>query len=83
MKLEIKNEKKNEMEFVVEGEDHGFANLLTSELLKNEDVDIAQYDIPHPLTGNPVFYLRTKKGAPRTVLKKTIKLIKKEIKDMQ
>lgn len=83
MKLEIKKDKKNEMEFVIEGEDHAFSNLLVSELLKDGDVDVAQYNIPHPLVGHPTFYLRTKKGSAREVLKKTIKSIKKGVKELE
>lgn len=83
MKLEIKKDKKNEMEFVVEGEDNAFSNLLVSELLKNDKVEIAQYNIPHPLIGQPTFYLRTKSGNALSVLKETVKSIKKDVKSLQ
>jgi DNA-directed RNA polymerase subunit L len=83
MQLEVKSEKKNEMQFVLKGEDHTFSRLLVDELLRDEDVEIAQYDIAHPLTGEPAFYLRTKKEAPRDALKKAVKSIKKHIKDLK
>jgi DNA-directed RNA polymerase subunit L len=83
MQLEIKSEKKNEMQFVLKGEDHTFSNLLVDELLKDNAVEIAQYDIAHPLTGHPVFYLRTKGTSPRDALKKAVKSIKKHAKDLQ
>jgi DNA-directed RNA polymerase subunit L len=83
MELEVKSEKKNEMQFVLKGEDHTFSRLLVDELLKDEAVEIAQYDIAHPLTGQPAFYVRTSKGSPRDALKKAAKSLKKHIKDLQ
>ena len=83
MQLEVKSEKKNEMQFVLKGEDHTFSRLLVDELLRDEGVEIAQYDIAHPLTGEPAFYLRTKGTSPRDALKKAVKNIKKHIKDLK
>jgi DNA-directed RNA polymerase subunit L len=82
MELEIKTDKKNEMAFIIHGEGHTFAQLLVAELLKNENVEIAQYNIPHPLVGQPVFYLKTKNQSARDVLKKTVKAVKKDIKEL-
>jgi DNA-directed RNA polymerase subunit L len=83
MQFEVKSEKKNEMQFVLKGEDHTFSRLLVDELLRDEAVEIAQYDIAHPLTGEPAFYLRTKGTSPRDALKKAVKNIKKHIKDLK
>jgi len=83
MQLEVKSEKKNEMQFVLKGEDHTFSRLLVDELLKDDSVEIAQYDIAHPLTGQPAFYVRTKGESARDALKKAVKNIKKHVKDLK
>lgn len=83
MQLDVKSEKKSEMQFVLKGEDHTFSRLLVDELLKDDAVEIAQYDIAHPLTGEPSFYIRVKSGSPRDALKKAVRTIKKHAKDLQ
>ena len=65
MKYVKKAEKGNELTFELRGEDHTFAGLLVSKLLEDKDVEIAQYNIPHPLIGEPEFYIRTKKTKPK------------------
>ena len=79
MKYVKKSEKGNELTFELQGEDHTFAGLLVSKLLENKDVEIAQYIIPHPLIGEPEFYIRTKKSKPKDILKKTVKALEKDI----
>jgi len=83
MQLDVKSEKGKEMQFVLKGEDHTFAKLLVDELLKDDSVEIAQYDIAHPLTGQPQFYMRMSKGVPRDALKKAAKSLKKQINDLK
>ena len=73
----LKNEK-NELEIELE-EDLGFLNLLVDRLLKDENVEIAQYSKDHPLVGNPVLYIKTKSKTPKTILKAVLKEMKKEV----
>lgn len=79
--MEIKkiSDKKNEMEFELVGGDHSISNLIVSKLLKNKDVELAEYNIPHPQVGNPLFYIKTKKSSPKTALKKSLDGIKKDL----
>ena len=79
MKFVKKTEDKDEMTFELQGEDHTFSGILVSQLLENKDVEIAQYNIPHPQVGEPEFYLKVKKGKPKDVLKKAVKEPEKEI----
>jgi DNA-directed RNA polymerase subunit L len=37
--------------------------LLQKKLLEDKRVDLAGYDVPHPLASNPVIYVRTKGAA--------------------
>ncbi len=73
----IKNEK-TELEIEVE-EDIGFLNLLVDRLLREENIEVAQYTKDHPMVGNPVLYIKTKSKAPKTVLKSALKELKKEV----
>ena len=50
----------NELKIEIEGASHGLCNLLQKNLLEDEKVDLAGYDVPHPLASNPVIYVRMK-----------------------
>jgi DNA-directed RNA polymerase subunit L len=64
----------NELKIEVEGVGHTLCNLLQKRLLEDEDVDLAGYDIPHPLASNSLIYVRTKgKVKPQEVLHKAVK----------
>jgi DNA-directed RNA polymerase subunit L len=65
LKLKVKVLKKagNELKIEVEGAGHGLCNLLQKKLLEDKRVDLAGYDVPHPLASNPVIYVRTKGAA--------------------
>jgi DNA-directed RNA polymerase subunit L len=60
MKVNILSKTKNELKIEVEGEGHTFCNILQKTLLKDSSVEFAGYEIPHPLTSNPIIYVRTK-----------------------
>jgi len=83
MKFKILSSKKKEMEFKIQGEDHTFARLLTSALLKDKDVEMAHYRVDHPLVGTPKFYFKTKKSEPKNVLKKTLKRLEKDVASLK
>lgn len=59
MKVNVLKKTKNELKIEVEGAGHTLCNLLQRKLLENENVDVAGYDIPHPLASNPIIYVRT------------------------
>jgi DNA-directed RNA polymerase subunit L len=65
LKLKVKVLKKagNELKIEVEGAGHGLCNLLQKKLLEDKRVDLAGYDVPHPLASNPVIYVRMKGAA--------------------
>ena len=74
--MKILNKTKNELKIELSGEGHTFCNIIQKTLLKDEKVDLAGYDISHPLTSDPVIYLRTQKRVkPEIVLLNTVKKI--------
>jgi DNA-directed RNA polymerase subunit L len=73
LKLKVKVLKKtaNDIRIEIEGSGHGLCNLLQKKLLEDKSVDMAGYDIPHPLVSNPVIFVRMKGAAkPEGALKK-------------
>jgi DNA-directed RNA polymerase subunit L len=63
----------NELKLEVEGIGHTLCNLLQRRILEEENVDLAGYDIPHPMGSSTVVYVRTKgKVKPDDVLKRAL-----------
>ena len=61
MKLTFLKKTRNELKIEVEGEGHTFCNLLQYVLIGDKNVEMAGYDLPHPLIPKPVVYIRTKR----------------------
>jgi DNA-directed RNA polymerase subunit L len=73
MKVNVLKKSSNELKIEVEGAGHTLCNLLQKKLLEEENVDLAGYDIPHPLASNTIIYIRTKgKTKPEQILKNAI-----------
>lgn len=73
MKVNVLKKSPNEFKIEVEGAGHTLCNLLQKKLLEEEHVDLAGYDIPHPLASNPIIYVRTKgKVKPEQVLRNAL-----------
>jgi DNA-directed RNA polymerase subunit L len=71
MKIKVLKRTASELKIDVEDVGHGLCNLLQKKLLEDKSVDLAGYDVPHPLASNPVIYVRTKGAVkPEAVLRK-------------
>jgi DNA-directed RNA polymerase subunit L len=69
LKVKVLKKTGNELRIEIEGSGHGLCNLLQKKLLEDKNVDMAGYDVPHPLASNPVIYVRMKgKGKPEDAL---------------
>lgn len=74
MKVKILKKTPSELKMEVEDIGHTLCNLLQKRLLEDENVDLAGYDIPHPLASNAIIYIRTKgEEKPEEALKKAVK----------
>jgi len=70
MKVNVLKKTSNELRIEIEGAGHTVCNLLQKKILEEKGVDLAGYDIPHPLTPNAIIYVRTKGTAkPEQVLR--------------
>jgi DNA-directed RNA polymerase subunit L len=70
MKVNVLRRTANELKIEVEGTGHTLCNLLQKKILEEKSVDLAGYDIPHPMTPNVIIYIRTKGAVkPEQVLR--------------
>jgi DNA-directed RNA polymerase subunit L len=81
LNIKVLKKTSDELRIEIEGEGHTFCNVLQRALLEDETVEMAGYDIPHPLVANPVVYVRMKKGRkpekkPKTALREAAAKIK-------
>ncbi len=60
MKINVLKHEGNDLRVELVGEGHSFCNALQSILLKDETLDFAGYNLPHPLVGQPTIYVRGK-----------------------
>lgn len=60
MKINILKKNANELKIEIQGTDHGLCNLLQKKILQDDNVDLAGYDVPHPLASSPIIYIRMK-----------------------
>ncbi len=65
-----------EIEFLDEG--HTFLNVLKHSLLQDPNVEIATYDVKHPMISNPLFYIKTESKDPLKALREASLRLKDE-----
>jgi len=84
MRVKILEKKPGELKLEIEGEGHTFCNLLEDVLLEDETVEIAGYEISHPLTSNPIIHIRMKgRRRPETALKEAVEKILRREKELR
>jgi DNA-directed RNA polymerase subunit L len=70
LKAKVLKKTSDELKLEVEGVGHTLGNLLQKRILEEENVDLAGYDVPHPMSTSVMVYVRTKgKVKPEEVLK--------------
>ena len=81
MEIKILKKDRNELKIEIADEGHTLCNVVQKALLQNKSVDLAGYDIPHPLTATTLLYVRTKgRSKPEAVLRKAIKGVQEDTK---
>lgn len=88
MNLKVLKKTPNEIRIEIEGEGHTFCNVLQRALLEDETVEMAGYDIAHPLVSKPIIYVRMKeerkpKKKPESALKEAAAKIKTQTKQFR
>jgi DNA-directed RNA polymerase subunit L len=83
VEIKVLNKTSNELKIEIEGEGHTFCNVLQQALLEDDTIEMAGYNIEHPLTSNPTVYVRTKgTQKPKAVLIEAAKKIQKQNKEL-
>lgn len=84
MQVKILKKTQNELKIEVEGVGHSLGNLLQRKLLEDENVDLAGYNMPHPLASNSIIYIRTKgKVKPEDSLRNAMEKAREMNKEFQ
>jgi len=88
LNIKVLKKTSDELRIEIEGEGHTFCNVLQKALLEDKTVEIAGYDIPHPLVSNPLVYVRMKEGRkpekkPETALREAAAKIKHQTKQFR
>ena len=88
MNIKVLKKTSDELRIEIEGEGHTFCNVLQRALLKDKTVEMAGYDIPHPLVSNPIVYVRMKERRkpdkkPETALREAATKIKHQTKQFR
>ena len=80
MKLNVKilEEKKNKIQFEIEGETHTLSAALTKELWADEHVKAAGYKLEHPLLGKPTFVVETEGEDARKAVSAAVQRLVKQ-----
>ena len=79
MEIEVVKDTKLELEMIIHGENHSLCNVLRKYLMEDDDVEYAVYGIDHPLTGEPIMTIKTKRShRPRDSLLKAAQRLKEE-----
>lgn len=88
MNIKVLKKTSDELRIEIEGEGHTFCNVLQRALLKDKTVEMAGYDITHPLVANPIVYVRMKERRkpdkkPETALREAATEIKHQTKQFR
>ena len=75
MEIEVVKDTKLELEMIIHGENHSLCNVLRKYLME----EYAVYGIDHPLTGEPIMTIKTKRTKrPRDSLLRAAQRLKEE-----
>ena len=84
MKIKILRRESTELKIELEGEGHTFCNMLQKTLLEDEEVEMAGYDITHPLMTKSIVYVRTRgRRGPEAALRDAAKKLRKRSKGLR
>ncbi|HHD16887.1 MAG TPA: DNA-directed RNA polymerase subunit L [Euryarchaeota archaeon] len=82
MKLELISKEKNSMELKIHDEGESLLIPLKNQLLSDEVVEYANYNVRHPKLDTPPFYFKVRSGKPQNALKKACRALSNTYKEM-
>jgi len=83
MEINIIEETKDRLKFEIVGEDHTLCNLLRDELWKDKHLEVAGYNVDHPLVSQPIMIVETDGSeTPKKALLEAVERIKQKNKEV-
>ena len=84
MRVKFLKRTPDELKIKIEGEGHTLCNLLQKTLLEDDTIEMAGYDVPHPLVDSAIVYVHTKgRRRPETAVKEATEKILTRNKDFR
>jgi DNA-directed RNA polymerase subunit L len=83
MEVKIMKDDSEELTFELTGADYSLPQLLVEKLNADKSVQFAACKVAHPLVGNPVVTVRTKKEKPMAVVIRALKEMTGDISDFR
>lgn len=82
MQVELVSKEKDSMELKILDEGETILIPLKNQLLSDQAVEHANYNVRHPKLDIPPFYFKVSSGKPQNALKKACKALSNNYKDM-
>ena len=84
MKIKVLKRTSNELKIEVEGESHTLCNVLQKAFLEDDTIEMAGYNVPHPLVDSAVVYVHTKgQRKPEAAVQEATKKILSQSKEFR
>jgi len=84
MKIKILKRTSNELKIEIEREGHTLCNALQKALLEDDTIEMAGYDVPHPLVASSIIYVHTKgQQKPEAALRKAAETVRNQSKEFR
>lgn len=83
MELKIVKEDKESVLLEIGGETISFANLLTQESWNDKSISEASHIKEHPYLSQPKIFLKSSRGSPKEILKKSSERIEDQAKEFK
>jgi DNA-directed RNA polymerase subunit L len=83
MKMNIQEKSEKEIFIEMDATDMTLLHPLVEELLKDKNIDIAEYKIGHPELDKAILHVSMKSGKPETAIKKAAKSIMETFSELR
>ena len=78
MELKVIERSKSLLKLEVKGEDHTLLNAIRKELWADKDLNLAGYNVQHPLVSSPVLIIETKGKDAKKALADALERLKEK-----
>ena len=84
MEIKILEKTSNKLKIEIAGEGHTLCNALQKALLDDDTIQMAGYDVPHPLVAGSIIYVYTKgRRKPDAALRGAAKKVESQSKEFR